>query len=265
MPGDDRLYCVAPTDNASCVTPGKLIQKDKTTMRKSLATALIVASATLASTAHAQVESNVPMSGVLSLESQATTEVPQDTVHITLFAEQQGADPSAISSALTKRANEAMRVAKSQSDVEVQTGNVSLYPTSDRDGRISAWRGRTELRLQSKDFAAASRLASQLSQQMQVGGVSFSLSREAQQSVQTKLTEEAIASFRAQAQTNARAFGYNGFTIRQVQVGQNAPIMPRQFMVMSAMADKAAAPPMALEGGKAQVTVTVSGSVQMTR
>lgn len=234
-------------------------------MRKSLAAALLVASAAVASTAHAQSGNEAPMAGVLTLDAQATTEVPQDTVHITLFAEQQGTDPAAVSAALNKRATEAVNIAKRQSDVDVQTGSVSLYPTSDRDGKISAWRGRTELLLKSKDFAAASRLATQLAGQMQMGGVAFSLSREAQQAVQAKLTDEAIASFRTQAQSNARAFGYNGFTIRQVQIGQNAPMMPRPYMMMAAKADIAAAPSMPLEGGKTQVTVTVSGSVQMTR
>ncbi|GAB3626322.1 periplasmic or secreted protein [Pandoraea terrae] len=230
---------------------------------KSAAAALLLAAA---GAAHAQAgEFHAPVAGVLSLDAQATADVPQDTVHITMFAEQQGSDPAAISAALNRKAADAVKIAKAQTDVDVQTGNVSLYPTSDRDGRISAWRGRTELLLKSKDFPAASRLASQLSGQMQIGGVSFSLSREAQRATQAKLTEQAIASFREQAQSNARAFGYGGYTIRQVQVGQNAPIMPRQYMVMSAMADKAAAPAMPLEGGKAQVTVTVSGSVQMTR
>lgn len=235
-------------------------------MKLTSAAAALLIAATVTGPAYAQrEESHMPKSGVLSLDAQATTEVPQDTVHITLFAEQQGNDPGAISVALNRKAAEAMKIAKAQNDVEVQTGNVSLYPTSDRDGRISAWRGRTELLLQSKDFPAASRLANQLSPQMQMGGVSFSLSREAQRAVQDKLTGQAIASFREQAQSNARAFGYNGFTIRQVQVGQNSPIMPRQQMMMSAMNDRAAAPAMPLEGGKSQVTVTVSGSVQMTR
>ncbi|VVE43994.1 periplasmic or secreted protein [Pandoraea aquatica] len=234
-------------------------------MRKSLAAALLIATAANAAYAQSGDESTRQVSGVLGLEANATKEVEQDTVHITMSAQEQGPDAATVSRNLTQKANKAMSVAKSQSAVDVHTGNVSLYPTTNRDGKITAWRGRTELQMTSKDFGAASRLASQISDQMQMDGVSFSLSREAQEQTQAELTNQAIQAFRNQAQNNVKAFGYSGYTIRQVQVGANAPVMPRAYamkaMAMSASAD--AAPPMQLEGGKTQVTVTVSGTVQM--
>lgn len=234
-------------------------------MRKSLAAALLIATAANAAYAQSGDESNRQLAGVLGLEAHATKEVDQDTVHITMSAEEQGADAATVSRNLTQKANNAMAKAKTQNAVQVQTGNVSLYPTTNRDGKITAWRGRTELQLKSKDFGAASRLASEISGQMQMDGVSFSLSREAQEKTQAELTNQAIQAFRDQAQSNATAFGYKSFTIRQVQVGANAPIMLRMYAMkaapMAASAD--AAPPMQLEGGKTQVTVTVSGTVQM--
>ena len=118
------------------------------------------------------------------------------------------------------------------------------------------------MQLESHDFAAASKLAGQLSSVMQVGNVSFSLSREAQRAAEQKLTGEAIASFRQQATSAAEAFGYSGYTIREVNVGHNG-VMPRPMMMMSARADAKAAAPVPLEGGTSTVTVNVSGSVQM--
>ncbi|QBC30947.1 SIMPL domain-containing protein [Pandoraea sp. XY-2] len=234
-------------------------------MRKSLAAALLIATAANAAYAQSGDDANRQLSGVLGLEAHATKEVEQDTVHITMSAQEQGADAATVSRNLTQKANSAMSVAKGQNAVQVQTGSVSLYPTTNRDGKITAWRGRTELQMTSKDFGAASRLASQISNQMQMDGVSFSLSREAQEKTQAELTNQAIQAFRDQAQNNTKAFGYSSYSIRQVQVGANAPMMPRPYamkaMAMSAGAD--AAPPMQLEGGKTQVTVTVSGTVQM--
>lgn len=221
----------------------------------------------LCASAAVRAETTAPQpSGVMSLQSQASAEVSQDTVLITLFAEQQGNDPATISSNLNQKAAEAVKLARSQSAVSVQTGNVSLYPTNDRNGKISSWRGRTELLLKSKDFAAASRLVGQLGNLMQMGGISFELSDEARRATEAKLADEAIASFKAQAQANSRAFGYTGYTIRQVNVGHSAPPMPRPFMAMSAaaapMAKAEDMPP--IEGGKTRVTVNVNGSVQMT-
>ncbi|MDQ7979519.1 SIMPL domain-containing protein [Paraburkholderia sp. SARCC-3016] len=215
---------------------------------------------------HAQTIVPYQPSGVLSLNAQASSEVPQDVVDITLFYEQEASDPSTLTTTLNQRADAALRKAKGVSGVTARTGSFSIFPSTDRDGRISAWRGRTEVVLESHDFAAASKLAGQMAPAMQVGNVQFSLSPEAQRAAEQKLTGEAIESFRKQAASSAQAFGYSGYTIREVNVGHGGPIAPRPVMMMSARAmsaDAKMAPPVPLEGGTSTVTVNVSGSVQM--
>jgi predicted secreted protein len=121
--------------------------------------------------------------------------------------------------------------------------------------------------LESKDFAAASKLAGKMSDSMQVGSVTFSLSPEAQRAAEQKLSTQAIASFKQQAQSSAQAFGYSGYAIREVNIGHNGS-SPRPVMMMAARnmgADAKMSAPMALEGGTSTVTVNVSGSVQMNR
>ena len=101
-----------------------------------------------------------------------------------------------LTSTLNQRADAALQKAKGVNGVTARTGSFSIYPSTDRDGRISAWRGRTEVVLESHDFAAASKLAGQMASIMQVGNVQFSLSPEAQRAAEQKLTGEAIKSFR---------------------------------------------------------------------
>ncbi|KVU38156.1 hypothetical protein WL67_17215 [Burkholderia ubonensis] len=244
------------------------------TKKSALALSLVFAAAvpvalTLASpAAHAQaVNPHFPEpSGVLSLSSQASAEVPQDIIHITLFYEQQAKDPGSLTSALNQRADAALAQAKAVSGVTAHTGAFSVYPSTDRDGRISAWRGRTEVVLESRDFAAASKLAGQLSNLMQVANVEFSLSPEAQRAAEQKLTTEAIKSFRVRADEAAKAFGYNNYSIRDVNVGSGRNVQPYpRMMAMAAPAMDSAkmSAPIAVEGGKATVSVTVNGSVQM--
>jgi predicted secreted protein len=219
----------------------------------------------LANTAHAQtIVQQAQPSGVLSLNAQASAEVPQDVVDITLFYEQEASDPSSLTGTLNQHADQALQKAKGVSGVTARTGSFSIYPSTDRDGRISAWRGRTEIVLESHDFAAASKLAGNLSSVMQVGNVQFSLSPEAQREAEQKLTGQAIASFKQQASAAAQAFGYGSYTIREVNVGHNG-VSPRPVMMMSMRSDVAAkaAAPVPVEGGTSTVTVNVSGSVQM--
>ncbi|SAK74621.1 hypothetical protein AWB77_03351 [Caballeronia fortuita] len=206
-------------------------------------------------------------SGVLSLSAQASAQVPQDVVDITLFYEQEAADPSSLTNTLNQRADAALREAKGVDNVTAKSGSFTVYPSTDRDGKISAWRGRTEVVLESHDFAAASKLAGKMSSSMQVGSVAFSLSPEAQRAAEQKLVAQAIDSFRKQAQTAAQGFGYSNFTIREVNVGhsgaQPRPVMMMQSRAMSA--DAKMASPIAMEAGTTTVTVDVSGSVQMGR
>lgn len=208
-----------------------------------------------------------PPSAVLSLSAERSIDVQEDVVRITLFYEQESQDAATLTRALNKRADDALRQARSDSKVTVQTGAFTIYPSTNRDGKIAAWRGRTEIVLESRDFGAASRLAGQLSNTMQVDNVAFSLSPEARRDAETRLASSAIAAFRDQAQAAAQAFGYGGYTIREVHIHQGAGGSPRPFMMMATAtrADAKAAAPLPIEAGQSTVTVDVSGSIQMTR
>ncbi|MBU9629423.1 SIMPL domain-containing protein [Burkholderia multivorans] len=245
-----------------------MTKKSAVALSLALAAAVPVALTLASPAAHAQaVNPHFPEpAGVLSLSSQASADVPQDIIHITLFYEQQAKDPGSLTSALNQRADAALAQAKGVSGVSAHTGAFSVYPSTDRDGKISAWRGRTEVVLESRDFAAASKLAGQLSNLMQVANVEFSLSPEAQRAAEQKLTTEAIKSFRARADEAAKAFGYSSYTIRDLNVGsgRNVQPYPRMMAMAAAPMDSAKmSAPIAVEGGKATVSVTVNGSVQM--
>ncbi|PFH28478.1 SIMPL domain-containing protein [Burkholderia sp. JKS000303] len=245
-----------------------MTKKSALALSLALAAAVPVALTLASPAAHAQTANpHFPEpAGVLSLSSQASADVPQDIIHITLFYEQQAKDPGSLTSALNQRADAALAQAKGVSGVTAHTGAFSVYPSTDRDGKISAWRGRTEVVLESRDFAAASKLAGQLSNQMQVANVEFSLSPEAQRAAEQKLTTEAIKSFRVRADEAAKAFGYSSYSIRDVNVGggRNVQPYPRMMAMAAAPMDSAKmSAPIAVEGGKATVSVTVNGSVQM--
>ncbi|AZG13565.1 MULTISPECIES: SIMPL domain-containing protein [Cupriavidus] len=232
-------------------------------MKKLLAASLL---GTCAAMASAQTVTMPQPSGVLSLNAEAVTEVPTDVVTMVLAAEQEGPEPSAISSALAQRTQAALAQAKRVSGVEAQSGGFTIHPNTDRNGKISTWRGRSEIQLKSKDFAAVSKLAGELAGQMQVQNVAFSLSREARMAAEQKLADQAVAAFRDKAQATAKLFGYSGYTIREVAVNEQGgmvPPMPRMYAAKAMSAD--AAMPIPVEGGKTQVTVSVNGSVQMVK
>ncbi|MGF6610936.1 putative secreted protein [Paraburkholderia sp. WSM4175] len=237
----------------------------KTARSLALALALGAPVALALNPAPARAQTMMPQpSGVLSLNAQASAEIPQDEVEITLFYEQEASEPSSLTSTLNERADAALQKARGVSGVTARSGAFSIFPSTDRDGRISTWRGRAEVVLESRDFAAASKLAGQMASIMQVGNVRFSLSPEAQRAAEQRLSGEAIKSFREQAAASSQAFGFSGYSIREVNVNHSG-VMPRPVMMMSAraMGTDAKSAPLSLEGGTSTVTVNVSGSVQM--
>lgn len=68
------------------------------------------AALTFSQAAAAQTVINQQPSGVLSLSAQSSAQVPQDVVNITLFYEQEAADPSSLTSTLNQHAQSAGRV-----------------------------------------------------------------------------------------------------------------------------------------------------------
>jgi predicted secreted protein len=229
-------------------------------MKKLLAASLLSTTAAIAAA-----QTVAPPSGVLSLSAQAATEVPTDVVHLTLAAEQEGPEPTAISNALSARTQAVLAQAKRTSGVEAQSGGFTIHPNTDRNGRISTWRGRSEVILKSKDFAAVSKLAGDLANQMQVQNIAFSLSREARQAAEQKLADQAVAAFRDKAQATTKLFGYSGYTIREVSLNESGGVMPMPRMYAAKAMSADAGAPIPVEGGKSQVTVSVNGSVQMVK
>jgi predicted secreted protein len=199
----------------------------------------------------------------LSLAASASIEVTRDVLGIVFSTTREGAQAGPVqaelSQALDEALNEARKIAK-PGQVEVSTGNFSLYPRYAPKGGIASWQGTAELRVEGRDSQAIARLVSRI-KSMNVSRVGYTLSREAREQVEGEVAAEAIARFRAKAEAYAKHFGFGTVTLREVQVSSNEPHQPPMPMMRAQAADAAESLP--VEAGKASVTATVNGSVQM--
>jgi predicted secreted protein len=208
-----------------------------------------------------------PPQNVLQLQASGTVEVQQDLLTMTLTTARDGSDPATVQSQLKTALDGALAEARKTAQpgqLDVRTGNFSLYPRRNRDGRITGWSGSTELVLEGRDFPRITQAAARV-QTMTLGGVSFGLSREQHARVEGEAQSQAIDRFKAKANELARGFGFSGYTLREVAVNANEPgFMPRMRMAAVAAAPaQSAEAPVPVEPGKATVVVTVSGSVQL--
>ncbi len=204
----------------------------------------------------------------LSLSASATAEVTRDVLGVSFSTSREGTEAAGVQAALKQALDaaltEARKVAK-PGQVEVQTGSFALYPRHDpKTGKINGWQGSAELQVEGRDTAAIAQLTGRIST-LSIARVGYSLSREAREKAEAEIAAQAIARYRAKAADYARQFGYSGYVVGDVSIASddNAGLRPlmAEMRMKGAMADAA----LPTEAGKANVTVNVSGSVQLTR
>jgi predicted secreted protein len=213
----------------------------------------------------------LPTQNLLQLSAQASADVPQDVLAITLSVMREGSDATAVQAQLKQAMDAALteaRKAVQAPQLEVRSGNFSLYPRYSNPSRgeaprVSGWQGQATMTIEGRDFARITELAGRLNT-LQVQNVQFGLSRQAREVAEKEVAAQAIGRFRAQADEYTRLLGMTAFSIREVSVqrGTEAGSRPMLMARGAAMAADASAP-VPVEPGKAQVTVSVSGSVQM--
>jgi predicted secreted protein len=216
-----------------------------------------------------------PPAGVLNITATASAEVTKDVLGIAFTVTREGADAQAVQSQLKQALDaalaEARKIAK-PGQAEVQTGNFSLYPRygnpNPKGGgqpQITGWQGTAELLVQGKDAPAIAQLSGRITT-MTIARVGYTLSKEAREKVEAEVTAQAIARWRARAAQMSQQFGYTGYTVREVNVMTNEPGGgPVPMVMMSRAKGMAADESLPTEAGKGEVSVTVSGSAQMTR
>lgn len=208
-----------------------------------------------------------PLANVVQLSASGTVEVPQDWLTLVLATTREAPDAQTVQSQLKQALELGLaeaRAAAQPGGLEVRTGAFGLSPRYGRDGKITGWQGRAELVLEGRDVARISGLAGRLGA-LSVSQVSFGLSREARMRVESEAHAQAIGLFRTRAMELTRAFGLTDYTLREVSVGSNDMVVqPRlRAMAMEARVPSMTETALPVEAGKAQVVVTVSGSVQM--
>ena len=233
-----------------------------------LAACLAGGTAVLAQTP-AQVQA--PPKNVLSLSAEASQEVAQDLLSITLSTTKEGGDASGVQSQLRQALDAALTEARKVAQpklLEVRTGAFSVGPRyaakpGGSGNTITGWQGRAELVIEGSDTAAISQLAGRLTS-LTVARVGFGLSREARERAEAEVAAQAIARFKGRAESYARQFGFGGYSLREVAVGSGdvATAAPsyRVRALAAGMADEA----QPVEAGKSLVTVNVSGSIELT-
>ena len=234
---------------------------------RAAAGACLLVAAVVAAPARAD---TAPPQGVLGLSASASVEVVKDLLAVTFSTTREGSDANAVQAQLKLALDAAVAEAKKAArpgQLEVQTGNFSLYPRYSSPAgpgpqSISGWQGSAELIVEGRDMAAIGQLTGRITT-MTIAHVAYRLSREASQRVESDIVAEAIAAFRAKAASYAKLFGYGGYAVREVTVATSEPQSGPMPMLRMQAAGSVAGEALPVQPGKAVVTANVNGTIQM--
>jgi predicted secreted protein len=217
--------------------------------------------------AYGQRQMDVAPVNVVQIAASGFLDVPQDWLSMSLTTTQAGSDAATVQDQLKKALDAALLIARAAAQpnqLEVSTGQFSLYPRYSSAGKISGWQGTTELILEGRDFARISTTAGKI-QTLTMGNVSFSLSRDARQKLESDVQALAIERFKVRASEVAKGFGFTGYSLRELSISSadQGGGMPRPRMMAMEAKGSLSDAPVPVEAGKTMVNVTVSGSIQL--
>lgn len=234
-------------------------------LRTFVAALSLLLSLTLSAVAVAQ--GTPPLVDVLDLDATVTSDVAPDLAVVTMAIVREGPDAAPLTKDVNEALAKALADAKAVRGVTAANGGYSTSPRFEsRNGQATrtGWQVRAEMVLKSRDFDALGSLVGRLSQALQIAGSGFEISPELRAQESASLIDRGARAFQDKATLATKAFGYAGFSIRQVTVGSAGQSGGRVFAARESgvMANAA---PLPVESGRVTLSLTVSGSVQMRR
>ena len=202
----------------------------------------------------------------IALRAEVSQEITHDLMHVTLYSEAQHSDPAKLAAEITRTLNSAVTQARGVKDVSVALGSRNSYPVYDDKGqKITAWRERAELRLESADFTALSKLTGEMLKELKMAGMEFSIATATRKTHEDALLKDAVAAFQARAQLATEALGGSGYKLVSLNLNSSGfqPPMPMHMARGKGMAMMEAAPTPEIEAGTSQVTVNADGVIEV--
>jgi predicted secreted protein len=197
----------------------------------------------------------------VKLSVSAQGEVLNDTLVAILFKQMEGPGAAALADEVNKSVAQAIKRIKQVPEIRVQTLDYQTQPVFQKE-RITGWRVRQSIRLETKEVAKLGTLLGEIQQQLNLQSIGYTVSPERLKEMEDKLIPQALKAFQQRAELVSRELGRSRYRIVTLHVGTAGP--PLRPIVMSARAQAMeAAGPVAIEAGEQKVSVNVNGTIEL--
>jgi predicted secreted protein len=195
----------------------------------------------------------------VSLTAVASEAVANDLMRAVLYVERQGEDPRSLAAGVNEAMRHALDAASAEPAVTARTLHYRTTPVYERN-RLTGWRVRQSMLLESPDDAVLARLVGALQDRLAVESIEHDLTPEARETAEEALIARAIAGFRQRADLVAREFGRDRYRLVEAEIHTERSAPPMGPMRMAVMAEGA---PPAVEAGEQTVSVTLRGIIEL--
>jgi len=199
----------------------------------------------------------------VNLSAQGSAPAQNDLARAEAYAEVTGPDVKSVAVSVNKVIADALNRARAYPTVKVRTTQTDTWPVYAQNTRsISAWRMRSTLSLESSDVAALSTLVGVLQSNMAIGNLRVEPAADTLARAQDEATLAALAAFQARAALVAKALN-SPYRIKSIDIGMHMPAPVFRARMAADQAMTATAAP--VEAGQSDITIQVSGSIELTQ
>ena len=199
----------------------------------------------------------------ISLDATASADVDNDTMIVSLYAQEEGSKATTLSNNVNKRINWAVQQLKQHQDIKVETENYSTTPVYKKN-QIVAWRVKQSLKLESTNMSLMSEMLGGLQQQLNLGGISFDVSRDKREQETKKLIDQALSAYNERATQIANKLQSASYKIVTMHVSTTtSPIQHRVRSSAAMMSEASSVVSPKMEAGDRTLSVRVNGTIEL--
>lgn len=200
----------------------------------------------------------------VELTADASRSATNDMAIATVFFEASEANPGVLSERVQAVIAEALDLIRGYPSVKAKSAGTTTFPVYGKnDRKIESWRMRSDIRLETGDLTALSELLGKLQSRLALGGLVLQPSPETRKSVADLTTTDAIRVFQARAKNVADTLG-KAYRIRHLSIMRGDHSGPIRPMMRSAAAFDAESASFPVEAGESEITVTISGEIELS-
>lgn len=205
-------------------------------------------------------------SSTFHFSTQVNRTVEKDVMNVDLFSRKAGKNLTELKNSVSTHLNKVLVEAKKDPSIEVFAEGITNYADYDQKGKVSGWIAEGRIQLKSKNFDAIAAILENLSNEVAIAQVEFSVSPEKMASLEDEMTLEIIKQFQHKAEVIQKGLNAQKYVLSEIQLstpnGDQPYDSPRMYAAKMAEGRlETAGASLPLEAGKQTISASASGKV----